>query len=43
MKVLGGSIRITTSSGEGTTFEIRVPGYQASDRCFSQALASRSL
>jgi len=43
MKVLGGSIRITTSSAEGTTFEIRVPGYQASDRCFSQALASRSL
>jgi signal transduction histidine kinase len=39
LTVLGGSIRVTASSTEGTTFEIRVPGRIASDRRFSQALA----
>jgi signal transduction histidine kinase len=41
LTVLGGSIRITASSTEGTTFEIKVPGRTASDRRFSQALACR--
>jgi two-component system OmpR family sensor kinase len=40
LTVLGGSIRITASSAEGTTFEIRVPGRIASGRRFSQALAT---
>ena len=39
LTVLGGSIRITASSAEGTTFQIRVPGQIASHRLFSQALA----
>ncbi len=42
MTALGGSIRITASSSEGTTFEIRVPGRLASDRRFSQALVTGS-
>ena len=43
LTVLGGSIRISASSTEGTTFEISVPGRIASDRRFSQALACNSL
>lgn len=39
LTALGGSIRITASSIEGTTFEIRVPGRIASGRRFTQALA----
>jgi signal transduction histidine kinase len=39
LTVLGGSIRITASSAEGTTFQIRVPGRSTSHRRFSQALA----
>jgi two-component system sensor histidine kinase SenX3 len=39
LTVLGGSIRIITSSTEGTTFEIQVPGRVASDRRVSHALA----
>jgi two-component system OmpR family sensor kinase len=39
LMVLGGSIRITSSSPEGTTFEIKVPGRVTSPRRFSQALA----
>jgi signal transduction histidine kinase len=40
LTVLGGSIRIGTSSSEGTTVEIRIPGRIASTRRFSQPLAS---
>ncbi|RPH60273.1 MAG: HAMP domain-containing protein [Acidobacteria bacterium] len=39
LTVLGGSIRITESSAEGTTFQITVPGRMTSHRRFSQALA----
>jgi two-component system, OmpR family, sensor kinase len=42
LTVFGGSIRIRTSSNEGTTVEIRVPGRIASARRFSQPLGSRS-
>ena len=38
MTVLGGSIRVITSSSNGTTFEIRMPGRAASPRHFSQTL-----
>jgi two-component system OmpR family sensor kinase len=41
LTVLGGSIRISASSSDGTTVEIRVPGRIASARRFSQPLASR--
>jgi two-component system OmpR family sensor kinase len=40
LTVLGGSIRISDSSHEGTTVEIRVPGRVVSARRFSQSLAS---
>ena len=40
LTALRGSIRISASSSEGTTFEIRIPGRIASDRRFSQPLAS---
>jgi signal transduction histidine kinase len=39
LAVLGGSIRIISSSPEGTTFEIRVPGRQQSARRVSEPLA----
>jgi two-component system, OmpR family, sensor kinase len=38
LAVLGGSIRIASSSHEGTTFEIALPGRVASDRRFSEPL-----
>jgi signal transduction histidine kinase len=38
MTVLGGSIRIISSSSEGTTFEIKMPGRVASPRRLSQTL-----
>ena len=38
LAVLGGSIRIAASSGEGTTFEIRLPGRVASSRLISEPL-----
>jgi signal transduction histidine kinase len=43
MTVLGGSIRITSSSSDGTTFEIRMPGRVASPRHFSETLGSSAL
>jgi two-component system OmpR family sensor kinase len=43
LTVLGGSIRITESSNEGTIFEIKVPGRIASDRRVSQPLMQVSL
>jgi two-component system OmpR family sensor kinase len=39
LTVLGGSIRISASSSEGTTVEIRVPGRIASAQRFSQPFA----
>jgi two-component system OmpR family sensor kinase len=39
LTVLGGSIRIRTSSSEGTTVEITIPGRIASAQRFSQPLA----
>jgi signal transduction histidine kinase len=38
LAVFRGSIRITSSSPEGTTFEIQLPGRLASDRRFSEPL-----
>jgi signal transduction histidine kinase len=38
LTVLGGSIRITSSSPDGTTFEILLPGRLASDRLVSERL-----
>jgi signal transduction histidine kinase len=43
MSVLGGSIRIVCSSREGTTFEIRMPGRLASERCVSHPLGQTSM
>jgi hypothetical protein len=43
LTVLSGSIRITTSSSDGTTFEIRVPGRMASGRRVSRSLIQVSL
>jgi signal transduction histidine kinase len=43
MTVLGGSIRIVCSSGDGTTFEIKMPGRLASGRCFSHPLRPLSM
>jgi signal transduction histidine kinase len=40
LTVLGGSIRISASSGDGTTVEIKVPGGLASGRRFSEMLVS---
>ena len=40
MTVLGGSIRIISSSSDGTTFEIKMPGRIASPRRFSQTLGA---
>ena len=40
MTVLGGSIRIISSSSEGTTFEIKMPGRIASPHSFSQTLGA---
>jgi signal transduction histidine kinase len=40
LTALRGSIRISASSSEGTTVEIRIPGRVASARRFSQPLAS---
>jgi signal transduction histidine kinase len=40
MTVLGGSIRIVSSSSNGTTFEIKMPGRIASPRRVSQTLGS---
>jgi signal transduction histidine kinase len=42
LTVLGGAIRISASSSEGTTVEIRVPGRMASGRRFSQPFAPRA-
>ena len=39
LAVLRGSIRIASSSREGTTVEIRLPGRVASSRCISGPLA----
>jgi signal transduction histidine kinase len=41
LTVLGGSIRVRSSSSEGTTIEITVPGRRASDRTVSETLAPR--
>jgi two-component system OmpR family sensor kinase len=40
MTVLGGTIRITSSSNHGTTFEIKMPGRIASARRFTQTLGA---
>jgi chemotaxis protein histidine kinase CheA len=41
MTVLGGSIRIISSSNAGTTFEIKMPGRLASADLMSHTIASR--
>jgi signal transduction histidine kinase len=43
LTLLGGSIRITSSSSAGTTFEIKVPGRMVSERRYSQSLAGKRL